>query len=202
MFQFRRFTTFHHTFSMIGCPIRTRTDQRSFATPRAFSQLTTSFVVSGSQGIPHSPLFRFHLFPTKATKDLVRCLILLGMLSLWLGILSYLFTMSFPVLSMNSCNQSLQNQTSAAFRPTLAPIEGRSLCQHTRSRTSTRPLPGAPIGLRDLPILSFGDAKVQTPKTSNQTFIAFFLKFFLAKYDKNLTPKINSPPKRAQRYTH
>ncbi len=40
-----------------GCPIRTSTDHRSFAPPRGFSQLTTSFVVSGSPGIPHTPLF-------------------------------------------------------------------------------------------------------------------------------------------------
>jgi hypothetical protein len=30
---------------------------RSFAPPRTFSQLTTSFVASRSQGIPHAPLF-------------------------------------------------------------------------------------------------------------------------------------------------
>ena len=40
-----------------GFPIRTSTDQNSFAAPRSFSQLTTSFVVSESQGIPHTPLF-------------------------------------------------------------------------------------------------------------------------------------------------
>jgi hypothetical protein len=46
-------------FNAPGCPIRTRTDLSSFATPRAFSQLTASFVASGSQGIPHAPLFHF-----------------------------------------------------------------------------------------------------------------------------------------------
>ena len=51
-----------HVFNMVGCPIRTSTDRRSFAPPRRFSQLTTSFVASGSQGIPHTPLFRFQLF--------------------------------------------------------------------------------------------------------------------------------------------
>ena len=46
-----------HAFSMTGFPIRTSTDQSSFAAPRSFSQLTTSFVGSKSQGIPHTPLF-------------------------------------------------------------------------------------------------------------------------------------------------
>ena len=44
-------------FNLQGCPIRTSMDQRSFATPHSFSQLTTSFVVSESQGIHHTPLF-------------------------------------------------------------------------------------------------------------------------------------------------
>ena len=44
-------------FIRMGCPIRTLTDLSSFATPRDFSQLTTSFVVSESQGIPRTLLF-------------------------------------------------------------------------------------------------------------------------------------------------
>ena len=56
---------FHAVFNCIGFPIRTSADQGSFAPPRRFSQLTTSFVASGSQGIPHAPLFRFHLSPLK-----------------------------------------------------------------------------------------------------------------------------------------
>ena len=44
-------------FNLQGCPIRTSMDLRSFATPHSFSQLTTSFVVSESQGIHHAPLF-------------------------------------------------------------------------------------------------------------------------------------------------
>ena len=51
-----------HAFSMMGCPIRTSTDLWSFAPPRCFSQLTTSFVASGNQGIPRAPLLRFHIF--------------------------------------------------------------------------------------------------------------------------------------------
>jgi hypothetical protein len=46
-----------HIFNMTGCPIRTSMDLCSFAAPHSFSQLTTSFVVSESQGIPHTPLF-------------------------------------------------------------------------------------------------------------------------------------------------
>ena len=50
-----------YVFNIKGFPIRTSTDQGSFAPPRCFSQLTTSFVVSGSQGIPHTLLFRFQI---------------------------------------------------------------------------------------------------------------------------------------------
>jgi hypothetical protein len=63
MFQFSGFATLGlHVFNVSGCPIRTSTDQRSFAPPRCFSQLTTSFVASGSQGIPHTLFLRFQLF--------------------------------------------------------------------------------------------------------------------------------------------
>ena len=34
-------------FNLPGCPIRISTDQCLFATPRSFSQLTTSFLASG-----------------------------------------------------------------------------------------------------------------------------------------------------------
>ena len=44
-----------HAFSMTGCPIQTRTDQILFADPRAFSQLTASFLASRSLGILCSP---------------------------------------------------------------------------------------------------------------------------------------------------
>ena len=50
-----------YVFNIKGFPIRTSTDLRSFAPPRCFSQLTTSFVASGSQGIPHTLLFRFQI---------------------------------------------------------------------------------------------------------------------------------------------
>jgi hypothetical protein len=50
-----------HVFNVKGCPIRTPTDLRSFAPPRRFSQLTTSFVASESQGIPRAPLVRFQI---------------------------------------------------------------------------------------------------------------------------------------------
>ena len=44
-----------HIFNMTGFPIRTSTDQNLFAAPRSLSQLTTSFVVSESLGIHHTP---------------------------------------------------------------------------------------------------------------------------------------------------
>ena len=44
-----------------GCPIRISPDQCSCAAPRSFSQLTTSFIASLSQGIHHS-LFSFFFY--------------------------------------------------------------------------------------------------------------------------------------------
>lgn len=41
-----------------GCPIRIFTDQSLFATPRNFSQRTTSFIASQCQGIHQMPLSR------------------------------------------------------------------------------------------------------------------------------------------------
>ena len=57
MFQFPGFAhlAVYHAFSMVGCPIRTSTDQFLFADPRSFSQLITSFFASESLGIPHTP---------------------------------------------------------------------------------------------------------------------------------------------------
>ncbi len=46
-------------FNTPGCPIRISADQRSFAPPRGFSQLITSFVASESLGIRHAPFFTF-----------------------------------------------------------------------------------------------------------------------------------------------
>ena len=66
MFQFPGLPSLsgYHVFNMMGFPIRTSTDQSSFAAPRSLSQLTTSFVVSRSQGIPHTPLFASQLLIT------------------------------------------------------------------------------------------------------------------------------------------
>ena len=58
MFQFPGFAC-RLDFIKTGFPIRTSADQRLFATPRSFSQLTTSFVASESLGIPRTPLFCF-----------------------------------------------------------------------------------------------------------------------------------------------
>ena len=43
------------TFSAAGSPIRNPADQLPFADPRGFSQLATSFIAGGSQGIPRTP---------------------------------------------------------------------------------------------------------------------------------------------------
>ena len=39
-----------------GCPIQERADLRSFAAPRAFSQLVAPFLASGRLGIRRTPL--------------------------------------------------------------------------------------------------------------------------------------------------
>ena len=62
MFQFPALASCRagcHPFRMTGCPIRRSADQRSFAPPRGFSQLITSFIASESQGIRHAPLPTF-----------------------------------------------------------------------------------------------------------------------------------------------
>ena len=41
-----------HAFPCVGFPIRISADYRSFAAPRSFSQLVTSFIGSQCQGIP------------------------------------------------------------------------------------------------------------------------------------------------------
>ena len=57
MFQFPAFAPLRcRTFSAAGSPIRTPADQLPFADPRGFSQLATSFIAGGSQGIPRTPL--------------------------------------------------------------------------------------------------------------------------------------------------
>ena len=64
MFQFPAFAFSHYIFNIVGSPIRTSADYQSFAFPRSFSQLTTSFVASESLGIPRTPLFAsFFLSP-------------------------------------------------------------------------------------------------------------------------------------------
>ncbi len=44
-------------FNLEGYPIRKSADRSLYAAPRSLSQLTTSFLVSESQGIHHAPLF-------------------------------------------------------------------------------------------------------------------------------------------------
>ncbi len=82
-------------FNREGCPIRTPADLRSFAPPRSFSQLTASFVIAGSQGIPHAPLLCFLLFRSPRPSGRAPPGALLAPAFLLLSLLSY------PVLSMN-----------------------------------------------------------------------------------------------------
>ncbi len=49
----------YYAFSIVGCPIRIPADHRLCASPRSFSQLTTSFIASESLGILHTPFFTF-----------------------------------------------------------------------------------------------------------------------------------------------
>src|SRR5204863_8810697 len=48
---------FRTPLSKLGFPIRISADQSSFAAPRGFSQLSTSFIASQRQGIHQMPLF-------------------------------------------------------------------------------------------------------------------------------------------------
>jgi hypothetical protein len=97
-----------HVFNLQGCPIRTSTDQRSFAPPRSFSQLTTSFVASGSQGIPHTPLFAsISLIHPETIKFFSRLLttrhaLVLGIafFSLKTSLLSFALSMNFYILAI------------------------------------------------------------------------------------------------------
>ena len=60
MFQFPGFALSlreYASFTCMGCPIRICPDHLLFADPRTFSQLTTSFLASGSLGILRSLLF-------------------------------------------------------------------------------------------------------------------------------------------------
>ena len=52
----------YYIFNIVGCPIRTSTDHSVCATPRSFSQLITSFIVSESLGIRHTPLLNLLYF--------------------------------------------------------------------------------------------------------------------------------------------
>ena len=70
MFQFRGFAhlSVHLASCQIGCPIRKSADQILFANPHGLSQLTTSFIASKSQGIPHTLFLTFliHMRPFAA----------------------------------------------------------------------------------------------------------------------------------------
>ena len=55
----RCFSSLRWPPALLGCPIRRSAGQGSFAPNRGFSQLITSFVASGSQGIHQVPLSPF-----------------------------------------------------------------------------------------------------------------------------------------------
>ncbi len=52
----------YYIFNIVGCPIRKSSDQRVCAPPRSLSQLITSFIVSESLGIRHTPLLNLLYF--------------------------------------------------------------------------------------------------------------------------------------------
>ena len=58
----------------LGCPIRIPADQRLFAAPHSFSQLTTSFIASECPGIHTCALLTF-----SSRKTLLLCLILVSL---------------------------------------------------------------------------------------------------------------------------
>ena len=64
MFQFSGFAhlSVYYVFNIVGCPIQVSTDLIVCADPRSFSQLITSFVVSESLGIRHTPLLNLLYF--------------------------------------------------------------------------------------------------------------------------------------------
>ena len=96
-----RLTVGLQVFNLQGYPIRTSMDLRSFATPHSFSQLTTSFVVSDSQGIHHTPLFASYSY-------LISTII---SISSTYSTLSCFYSLFSPALSMNF----LSNQHSLYF---------------------------------------------------------------------------------------
>ena len=80
MFQFPEFPAYTYVFSIRfivlhyeGFPIRISTDQGSFAAPRSFSQLVTSFFGSWCQGI-HLMLFFAWTFLFLGSRSSLNCL--------------------------------------------------------------------------------------------------------------------------------
>ena len=115
MFQFPAFTLSLLFFKQEGCPIRTSTDQCLFAAPRGFSQLTTSFVVSESLGIPHTPLFASYSLRYTHVYRIV-------FFNYFYLICSVLFFhYSFPNLSMNSSDSILFPIPSERLIPSQTP---------------------------------------------------------------------------------
>lgn len=101
MFQFSGFSSLTglQVFNLQGCPIRTSMDLYSFAVPHSFSQLTTSFIVSKSLGIPRTLLFASYSYITLYT-HLTTCIFVCNT--------NVLHTRIFNV-SMKSSNQISPN---------------------------------------------------------------------------------------------
>ena len=121
MFQFPGLPLFaqFHVFNMEGFPIRTSTDQHSFAVPRSFSQLTTSFVVSESLGIPRTPLVAscsYELTRVNSSSSFcVRSILLLS-----LRLLSPALSMNFYKIRQTFLTHSLAD--SYGLEPTRGPL--------------------------------------------------------------------------------
>lgn len=115
MFQFSGLSSLSgsQVFNLQGCPIRTSMDLRSFATPHSFSQLTTSFVVSDSQGIHHTPLFASYSYlistlPISSTYSTLSCFYSLFSPSLSMNFLSNQQSFNFYTSSVhNNCLSTL-----------------------------------------------------------------------------------------------
>ena len=99
MFQFRGFAPRFEVPLLVGCPIRIFADCRSFAPPRDFSQLITSFFALQSLGILRVPLFSFlcslKLYPFRDTATFFLCQRLASLTK------RLFFTTSFLVNSVN-----------------------------------------------------------------------------------------------------
>ena len=111
-----------------GCPIRRSADQRPFAPPRGFSQLTTSFIASVSLGIHHAPLLSFFSLrggsAQKKGRATPRCLACANMSKILRRKNRHVENIGFePMASCMPCKRSSQ--------PELIPLVGTSSPRQT-----------------------------------------------------------------------